>query len=632
VNQDVLNLYKKAQNGGLNAQEVFWLEGQAAAHPCFGMAYMILARHHFRNQSTIKNKSLLKAAAYANNRTLLRHYLEDTLVQPKVRPIPVAEMRPILEKKTAEVTPAPVAEVSPKPADPVENEVQKPVEIEDSIVPVPEVEDSLVPVAEVEDSIVPLAEVEDSIVPVAEVEDSIIPVAEVEDAIFPVAEVEDAIVPVAEVEDSIVPVAEVEDSIVPVAEIEDSIVPVAEVEDSIIPVAEVEDSLVPVAEVEDSIPPVAAAATFVNPTPPLVNWFLHMRIKLRVDKFKNLGNRIRKGVSTFAPTLEEKAAESSSNASQPLDSTAERNTANSIVADPTVSTLSADAPESPTTILDENVQPLTEKSPSEAPSLEPVESISAISLKDTPSDAKENEVAHSVVSPETELTSETAEKKPKTPEKEYEIGAFSSFTFLSEGSAGEGEEEIEAELAILDAVEFQRSEGNGGSGEIIFEENDRIIEITVSPAALDKYFKGRLPMEPPVSFGEFTIEFDAFELRSNETILEQFPESVEVSGKPVAPSEALIEGEQPRKKVDEILEKFIENEPSITRGKAAASPTGDLAKDSCHVDDEWVTETLARIYEKQGNRNKAIKIYEKLRLRFPEKSGYFADLIVKLKQ
>ncbi len=249
--QDVLTLYKKAQNGGLNAQEVFWLEGQAATHPCFGMAYMILARHHFRNQSTIKNKSLLKAAAYANNRSLLRHYLEDTLIQPKVRPIPVAEMRPILEKKTAEVISPTVAEASSKPSEPVENKVQNPAQTEDSIVPVAEVEESIVPVAEIEESIVPVAEIEESIVPVAEVEESIVPVAEIEESIVPVADVEDSIIPVAEVEESIVPVAEIEDSIVPVAEIEDSIVPVAEVEESIVPVAEIEDSIVPVAEVEE---------------------------------------------------------------------------------------------------------------------------------------------------------------------------------------------------------------------------------------------------------------------------------------------------------------------------------------------------------------------------------------------
>lgn len=550
--QDVLTLYKKAQNGGLNAQEVFWLEGQAATHPCFGMAYMILARHHFRNQSTIKNKSLLKAAAYANNRSLLRHYLEDTLIQPKVRPIPVAEMRPILEKKTAEVISPTVAEASSKPSEPVENKVQNP--------------------------------------------------------------------------------AQTEDSIVPVAEVEDSIVPVAEVEESIVPVAEIEDSIVPVAEVGDSIVPVAVAATFVNPTPPLVNWFLHMRIKLRVDKFKNLGNRIRKGVSNFAQTLEEKALESHPNSIQSQESTTDSNQEDIVLTEPIVSTLSADASGSPTTILDINIQPLAEKSSSEAPSLEPIESISAIGLKDAPSDAKEIEVAHSVVNSEPELTSETPEKKPKTPEKEYEIGAFSSFTFLSDGGATDGEEEIEAELATLDAVEFQRSDAHGGSGEIIFEENDRIIEITVSPEALDKYFKGRLPSEQPVAFGEFTIEFDVFELRSNEMILAQVPESIEVATKPSALVASPPTEEQPKKKVDEILEKFIENEPSITRGKAATSPTGDLAKNSCHVDEEWVTETLGRIYEKQGNRNKAIKIYEKLRLRFPEKSDYFADLIVKLKQ
>ncbi|MBL0020266.1 MAG: hypothetical protein IPP17_28495 [Bacteroidetes bacterium] len=406
----------------------------------------------------------------------------------------------------------------------------------------------------------------------------------------------------------------------------------ADVEDSIVPVAEVEVSIVPVAEVEDSIVPVAVAATFVNPTPPLVNWFLHMRIKLRVDKFKNLGNRIRKGVSNFAQTLEEKALESHPNSIQSQESTTDSNQEDIVLTEPDVSTLSADASGSPTTILDINIQPLAEKSSSEAPSLEPIESISAIGLKDAPSDANEIEVAHSVVNSEPELTSETPEKKPKTPEKEYEIGAFSSFTFLSDGGATDGEEEIEAELATLDAVEFQRSDAHGGSGEIIFEENDRIIEITVSPEALDKYFKGRLPSEQPVAFGEFTIEFDVFELRSNETILAQVPESIEVATKPSALVASPPTEEQPKKKVDEILEKFIENEPSITRGKAATSPTGDLAKNSCHVDEEWVTETLGRIYEKQGNRNKAIKIYEKLRLRFPEKSDYFADLIVKLKQ
>jgi hypothetical protein len=45
-----------------------------------------------------------------------------------------------------------------------------------------------------------------------------------------------------------------------------------------------------------------------------------------------------------------------------------------------------------------------------------------------------------------------------------------------------------------------------------------------------------------------------------------------------------------------------------------------------------VTETLARVYLDQGNFNGALRIYEKLQLKNPLKSAYFANLIEKIKK
>ena len=48
--------------------------------------------------------------------------------------------------------------------------------------------------------------------------------------------------------------------------------------------------------------------------------------------------------------------------------------------------------------------------------------------------------------------------------------------------------------------------------------------------------------------------------------------------------------------------------------------------------DGLMTETLARIYLEQKNYDKAIQSYKILSLKYPEKSGFFADQIKAVKQ
>jgi hypothetical protein len=83
----------------------------------------------------------------------------------------------------------------------------------------------------------------------------------------------------------------------------------------------------------------------------------------------------------------------------------------------------------------------------------------------------------------------------------------------------------------------------------------------------------------------------------------------------------------------DLIDKFIITNPRIEPVKDKSNlPVEDISRPFVEEEGGFVTETLARIYVNQGYYSKAIDIYEKLSLKFPEKSSYFASQIEKVKE
>ncbi len=80
-------------------------------------------------------------------------------------------------------------------------------------------------------------------------------------------------------------------------------------------------------------------------------------------------------------------------------------------------------------------------------------------------------------------------------------------------------------------------------------------------------------------------------------------------------------------KQQDLIDRFIAKNPKIQLNDNKFEYEEPLAAQDEPLSDSVFTESLAKIYIKQGQYVKALHIFERLNLKYPEKSTYFADQI-----
>lgn len=184
------------------------------------------------------------------------------------------------------------------------------------------------------------------------------------------------------------------------------------------------------------------------------------------------------------------------------------------------------------------------------------------------------------------------------------------------------EQSAKTEPNFIKEVETNASIGIETIAQI--ENHQEIIEVTQEEPIIEPTISSQAnPLPPAIHFSE---EKDSFLGWLNK--LNKNPEKNELVA-----IQPLISPKIEKEQVDNIVDRFIQTDPRISKpSKAEFFSPIQMAKKSVEDNDMIVSETLARIYIDQGNIEKAIHIFRKLSLLYPDKSTYFTALILKLEK
>ncbi len=184
--------------------------------------------------------------------------------------------------------------------------------------------------------------------------------------------------------------------------------------------------------------------------------------------------------------------------------------------------------------------------------------------------------------------------------------------------------EIENSKGVLDPKLFQpKQDRNEADASKIanLETNDEDSNINKKPK------KKSPPNDTVLNIGK-PLEFNKNETHS-------FNEWLSLTNiKPIKREEKIIkkktEAALNKAKKFELIDQFISKNHKLEPNKETSSH--NIAKAQMIQPEALMTETLARIYLEQKNYKKAIQSYKILSLKYPEKSGFFADQIKAIEQ
>lgn len=189
------------------------------------------------------------------------------------------------------------------------------------------------------------------------------------------------------------------------------------------------------------------------------------------------------------------------------------------------------------------------------------------------------------------------------------------------------ENEVELEENIQDAIKQKNLEEPSTSKETVDSKQEEIENLIQTHKKIS-------PKVDEVENEKISSNEDKEQVKSNS---EKLQSNLSFSQWLKSSQRTPDEDENPTEETDvvnekfKVIEKFLDKNPKISPSKEY-KPKIEIQSNNKENLSHLMTETLAKIYVEQNKFDKAIKAYTILRLKYPEKSGYFADQIKEIQE